>query len=75
MTIGLLLGQLALAVGAFTLSMAIRRDGRLPSWAGFVLTIGLAGWLPMLPRSARVIEGLRIGLGGIPLAWRMWRAG
>jgi len=74
MTIVLLLGQLALAVGAFTIAVAIRRSGRLPSWAGFVLAIGLACWLPMLPRPARVVDGLLIGLGGIPLAWKMWRA-
>jgi hypothetical protein len=73
MTIVLLLGQLALGVGAFTLAAAIRRDGRLPSWAGFVLAIGLACWLPMLPRPVRVIDGLVIGLGGICLAWKMWR--
>jgi len=28
----------------------------------------------MLPRPVRVIDGLLIGLGGIPLAWKMWRA-
>src|SRR5262245_19731603 len=74
MTMVLLLGQLALAIGAFTLAVAIRRDRRLPHWAGFVLAIGLACWLPMLPRPVRVVDGLLIGLGGIPLAWRMWRA-
>ena len=75
MTVILLLGQLALAIGAFTLAAAIRRDGRLPGWAGFVLAVGLACWLPMLPRPVRVVDGLLIGLGGIPLAWRMWRVG
>jgi len=75
MTVVLLLGQLGLAIGAFTFAAAIRRDGRLPTWAGFVLAIGLAFWLPMLPRPVRVIDGLLIGLGGIPLAWKMWRAG
>ena len=73
MTIVLLLAQLALAVGAFTLAVTIRRGGRLSSWAGFVLAIGLACWLPMLPRPVRVVDGLLIGLGGIPLAWKMWR--
>jgi len=75
MTVVLLLGQLGLAIGAFTFAAAIRRDGRLPTWAGFVLATGLAFWLPMLPRPVRVVDGLLIGLGGIPLAWRMWRAG
>ncbi len=73
MTVVLLLGQLLLAVGAFSFAVAIRRAGRLPAWAGFVFAIGLALWLPMLPRPIRVVDGLLIGLGGIPLAWRMWR--
>lgn len=73
MTVVLLLGQLGLAVGAFSFAVAIRRDGRLPAWAGWVFAVGLAFWLPMLPRPIRVIDGLLIGLGGIPLAWRMWR--
>lgn len=73
MTIVLLLGQLCLAVGAGSFAVAIRRAGRLPVWAGFVFAVGLALWLPMLPRLIRVIDGLLIGLGGIPLAWRMWR--
>src|SRR6266567_4451279 len=38
-----------------------------------VLTIGLALWLPLLPKPVRIIDGLLIGLGGIPLAWSMWR--
>jgi len=74
MTIVLLLGQLALAVGGFTLAVAIRRGGRLPRWAGLVFAIGLACRLPMLPRPIRVVDGLLIGFGGIPLAWGMWRA-
>jgi hypothetical protein len=73
MTAVLLLGQLFLAVGTFNFAAAIRQSGRLPAWAGFVFAIGLALWLPMLPRPARVIDGLLIGLGGIPLAWSMWR--
>ena len=73
MTIVLLLGQALLAVGMFYFAVAIRRAGRLPAWAGFVFAIGLALWLPMLPRAVRVVDGLLIGLGGIPLAWAMWR--
>ena len=73
MTIVLLLGQVCLAVGAFSFAVAIRRDGRLPGWAGMVFAIGLAFWLPMLPKPVRIIDGLLIGIGGIPLAWTMWR--
>src|SRR5262245_9907675 len=74
MTVVLLLGQLGLAIGAFVFAAAIRRNDRLPTWAGFILAVGLAFWLPMLPRPVRVIDGLLIGVGGIRLAWRMWRA-
>ena len=61
-------------MGAFNFAFAIRRRGQLPVWAAFVFAIGLALWLPLLPRPARVIDGLLIGLGGIPLAWSMWRS-
>ncbi len=74
MTVVLLLGQLCLAVGVFSFAAAIRRDGRLPPIAGFVFAIGLALWLPMLPRAVRVVDGLLIGVGGIALAWKMWSA-
>jgi hypothetical protein len=73
MTVVLLLGQALLAVGMVYFAAAIRRAGRIPAWAGFVFAIGLALWLPMLPRSVRVVDGLLIGLGGIPLAWALWR--
>jgi len=73
MTIVLLLGQVCLAVGVFSFAVAIRRDGRLPAWAGLLFAIGLALWLPMLPKPVRIIDGLLIGIGGIPLAWTMWR--
>jgi len=38
-----------------------------------IFAIGLAFWLPMLPKPVRIIDGLLIGIGGIPLAWTMWR--
>ena len=73
MTVVLLLGLLFLTVGAFNVAFAIRRSGELPVWAGFVFAIGLALWLPLLPKPIRILDGLLIGLGGIPLAWSMWR--
>jgi hypothetical protein len=73
MTVVLLLGQLFLAIGMFNFAVAIRRSGRLPAWAGFAFAIGLALWLPMLPRPVRVVDGLLIGVGGVPLAWSIWR--
>jgi hypothetical protein len=74
MTIVLILGLVSLAVGAFNVAFAIRRHGHFPVWAAFVFAIGLALWLPLLPRPVRIIDGLLIGVGGIPLAWSMWRA-
>ena len=73
MTIVLILGLVFLGMGAFNFAFAIRRRGQLPVWAGFVFAIGLALWLPLLPKPVRIIDGLLIGLGGIPLAWSMWR--
>jgi len=74
MTGVLLVGQGFLAVGAYSFAVAIRRDGRLPALAAFAFATGLALWLPMLPRPIRVADGLLIGIGGLPLAWRLVRA-
>src|SRR6266702_3056453 len=73
MTIVLILGLVFLGMGAFNFAFAVRRRGQLPVWAGFVFAIGLALWLPLLPKPVRIIDGLLIGLGGITLAWSMWR--
>src|SRR5262245_1679537 len=73
MTVVLLLGLLFLAVGAFNFAIAIRRGGQLPTWAGFVFAVGLTLWVPLFPRLVRIVDGLVIGLGGIPLAWSLWR--
>ena len=35
----------------------------------------LALWLPLLPRAVRIVDGLTIGLGGLWLAWAIWRKG
>ena len=73
MTIVLIFGLVFLAVGAFNFAFAIRRSRQLPVWAAFVFAVGLGLWLPLLPRPVRIIDGLLIGLGGIPLAWSLWR--
>ena len=74
MTLVMLLGLLLLAIGAFDFAVAIRRDGRLPRWAGIVFALGLALWLPLLPRPIRVADGFLIGIGGGWLAWSMWQS-
>jgi hypothetical protein len=74
MTLLLIAGLLLLALGALDLARAGWRGG-LPRWALAAFTAGLCLWLPLLPRPVRVVDGLLIGLGGLGLAWGLWRAG
>jgi len=69
-----LLGLILLAIGVIDFAVAISRDGSLPRWAGVLFAIGLALWFPPFPRALRIIDGFVIGLGGLWLASRMWRA-
>jgi len=69
-----LLGLLFLAIGVVYLAVAIWQDSRLPRWAGVLFAIGLALWFPPFPRAVRIIDGFLIGLGGLWLAFSMWRA-
>ena len=72
-TVIMLIGLLLLAVSALTFAIAIWRRGTLPRWAALTWAVGLAAWLPLLPRPIRVIDGLLIGIGGVWLAATMWR--
>jgi hypothetical protein len=67
------LGLLALAVGAIAFARIIWRTEALPRWAGVAFAAGLALWFPPFPRGIRVVDGFLIGLGGVGLAWRLWR--
>jgi hypothetical protein len=71
----MVLGLLGLALGAIDLARGIWRRRALPRWAGVLLAVGLSLWLPLLPRPARILDGLLIGLGGVWLAWGIWRRG
>ena len=73
MTLVMIAGLAMLAVGAIDLAQAVRRDGTLPGWGAVALAAGLTLWLPLLPPPVRIVDGLLIGLGGIWLAWRIWR--
>jgi len=75
MTVVMIVGLLMVALGAIELARAIRQDGGLPGWGGVILAIGLTLWLPLLPRPVRILDGLMLGLGGIGLAWAIWRRG
>jgi hypothetical protein len=73
MTLVMIVGLIMLAVGAIELARATWQSDVLPRWAGVALAAGLALWLPLLPRAVRIVDGLTIGLGGLWLAWAMWR--
>lgn len=67
-TVVMLVGLLLLAVGALTFAIVIWTRRTLPRWAALMWAVGLAAWLPLLPRPIRVVDGLLIGIGGIWLA-------
>jgi hypothetical protein len=69
----MMVGLIILAIGATEVARAIATSRRLPRCAGIALGFGLALWLPLLPKPIRVVDGLAIGLGGLWLAWAMWR--
>jgi hypothetical protein len=75
MTLVMLLGLVLLALGAIDLARAVWRSRSLPRWAGVGLAVGLSLWLPLLPRPVRILDGLLIGVGGVWLAWGIWRRG
>jgi len=68
-----MLGLVLLAVGSIGFARAISRSGVLPRRAGVLFAIGLSLWFPPFPRVIRVIDGFVIGLGGVWLAWSIWR--
>jgi len=72
-TVVMLLGLLLLAIGVLALASAVRRRRELPGWAAITWAVGLAAWLPLLPRPVRVLDGLLIGVGGIRLAAAIWQ--
>jgi hypothetical protein len=73
MTLVMLPGLALLAAGAIDLARAVGREGTVPRWAALAFATGLSFWLPLLPRPIRVLDGLLIGLGGLGLAWGLWR--
>jgi len=66
-TVTLLVGLLALALGAIGFAKSLR------SWGGYLLASGLAFWCPLLPPPVRIVDGFIIGIGGIWVAWQMRR--
>jgi len=73
MTLVMIVGLITLAVGAIELARATWQSDVLPRWAAVALATGLTLWLPLLPRAVRIVDGLTIGVGGLWLAWAIWR--
>jgi hypothetical protein len=70
-----------LTIGSITLAIALWRARSLPRWAGLMYALGFAAVI-LLPVVAnqdsaqkmyRVLDGLLVGVGGLWLAWSIWR--
>jgi len=74
-----LFGVLLLVLGSIALAIAIWRSEMLPKWAGVLYALGFVLFIVAVssPASAqklfRVVDGLSGGIGGIWLAWSIWR--
>jgi hypothetical protein len=74
-----MVGVALLVLGALALAVAIWRSGTLPRWAGALFALGFVLFLPAVASPAsvqkalRVIDGLASGIGGLWLAWAVWR--
>jgi hypothetical protein len=69
----LLPGLVLLGLGGVFTALAVWRSGKLPRWAGIPFALGLAFFLPLLPQPVRILDGLLTGVGGLGLAWALWR--
>jgi hypothetical protein len=74
-----MVGVALLVLGALALAVAIWRSGTLPRWAGALFALGFVLFLPAVASPAsvqkalRVIDSLASGIGGLWLAWAVWR--
>jgi hypothetical protein len=73
-TLVMVLGLVLLAVGGIMLATAIARSRSFSTWAGITFAVGLALWCPLFPPVVRVADGVLIGIGGVGLAWTLFRA-
>ena len=69
----ILAGLAALGVGVILFAIAIWRSGRLARWAGIVLAIAFALYIPQFAagQPLRVAHGVLILIGALILAWAM----
>ena len=70
------LGLLAVAVGAIAAAIAISRSGVLPRYAGVLMAVGLALYLPQFfgPPWLRIAHGALLAVGLFILAGALWGA-
>ncbi len=67
-------GLLSLALGVVLFAVAIWRSGRVARWAGIVLAIAFALYIPQFAagQPVRVGHGVLVLLGSLLLAWAVW---
>ena len=67
-------GLLSLALGVVLFAVAIWRSGRVARWAGVVLAIAFALYIPQFAAGqlVRVGHGVLVLLGSLLLAWAVW---
>jgi hypothetical protein len=74
-----LFGILLLVLGSIAMAVAVWRSGSLPKWAGLLYALGFILFIVAVSSPAgvqqafRIVDGLLVGLGGLGLAWRLWR--
>jgi hypothetical protein len=76
-----LVGIVLLTLGSITLAIALWRARSLPRWAGLMYALGLAAVIllavvanqDLIQKVYRVVDGLLVGVGGLWLAWSIWR--
>jgi hypothetical protein len=73
----ILTGLALLGVGVILFAIAIWRSGRLANWAGVVLGIAFALYIPQFVASQpfRVAHGVLILIGALLLGWAIWPRG
>ena len=73
--ITLLVGSVLLALGVIIFSIAIWGSNTLPRWAGIPFAVGevILVFHGQLPLVGDILAGLLIAIGGVWLAWGIWR--
>lgn len=73
--ITLLVGSVLLALGVTIFSIAIWGSNTLPRWAGILFAAGelILVFHGQLPPVGDILAGLLITIGGVWLAWGIWR--